>query len=131
MNIADKPALYAEIVRVLRPGAAFVIYDILKGPGGPVRYPTPWSSDGSTSFLVDLDTLVAQLERAGFRVEEHHDRREASIAWFEARLNPGGAAPPLGVHLLLGEHFKEAFANLLANLREASVVPTLIRATRR
>lgn len=131
MNIPDKPALYASVARVLQPGGCFVIYDILKGPGGDVRYPTPWSADGSTSFLVDLDTLVAQLEQAGFEVEEHHDRREASIAWFEARLKPGGTAPPLGIHLLLGEQFKEAFANLVANLRSASVVPTLLRATRR
>lgn len=131
MNIADKPALYAGVARVLQPGGCFVIYDMLQGPGGEVRYPTPWSADGRTSFLVDLDTLVAQLERAGFRVEEHHDRREASIAWFEARLKPGGTAPPLGIHLLLGEQFKEAFANLVAGLREAALVPTLLRAVRR
>ena len=33
------------------------IYDILQGPGGPVRYPTPWSADGTTSFLVDRAAL--------------------------------------------------------------------------
>src|SRR5205085_9232422 len=42
MNIADKPALYAEAFRVLRPGGRFVVYDVLPGEGGDVRYPVPW-----------------------------------------------------------------------------------------
>ena len=31
MNIADKAGLYAEVWRVLKPGARFGIYDLLKG----------------------------------------------------------------------------------------------------
>ena len=30
MNISDKPALYAEAFRVLRPGGRFVVYDVLQ-----------------------------------------------------------------------------------------------------
>jgi ubiquinone/menaquinone biosynthesis C-methylase UbiE len=41
MNIPDKPALYAEALRVLRPGGRFVVYDVLQGEGGDVRYPVP------------------------------------------------------------------------------------------
>lgn len=133
MNIEDKAALYGEAARVLRPGAVLVIHDILKGPGGAVRYPTPWSADGRTSFLVSLDELCQHLEQAGFVLEEAHDRREISIAWFEARAAAAaqGGPPPTGIHLLLGPMFKEAFANLVASLRDAGAVPTLLRATRR
>jgi ubiquinone/menaquinone biosynthesis C-methylase UbiE len=131
MNIENKEALYAGVARVLRPGATFIVYDILKGPGGPVRYPTPWSADGSTSFLVDLPTLEDLLEGAGFRILERHDRRVDSVEWFEARAAAAASGPPpTGIHLLLGPLFAPAFANLVTNLRETRIVPTLIRAVR-
>lgn len=134
MNIEDKAGLYREIARVLRPGATFVIYDILQGPGGAVRYPTPWSADGTTSFLVDRPTLERHLDEAGFAVQEHRERREESLAWFETRIAAAAAAggpPPVSIRLLLGPVFAEAFTNLVVNLREERVVPTFLRAVRR
>ena len=133
MNIADKVRLYAEAPRVLRPGGTLAIYDILQGPGGPVRYPTPWSTDGSTSFLIDLATLQHHLTEAGFEMLEHRDRRRESAAWFEARAaaaTASGGLPPLSIRLLLGPLFKDAFANLGANLDAATVIPTYMRAVR-
>jgi ubiquinone/menaquinone biosynthesis C-methylase UbiE len=134
MNIADKPALYAETARVLQPGATFVIYDILQGPGGEVVYPTPWSVDGRTSFLVDPASLRGLLADAGFEVLETRDRTSESTAWFEAmaaRAAAAGGPPPVGLHLLFGPIFAQMRDNLLRNLREARIAPTLIRARRR
>lgn len=133
MNIPDKATLYAEAARVLRPGATFVVYDMLRGPGGPVRFPTPWSADGTTSFLVDLQELQRLLEAAGFAVEEQRDSREAAVSWFEARMAAAaaGKAPLVSIRLLLGQQMAPAFANLVANLRAAAVVPTMVRAVRR
>jgi hypothetical protein len=42
-----------------------------------------------------------------------------------------GGPPPVGIHLLLGPLFEQAFANLVTNLREERVVPTYVRAVRR
>ena len=134
MNIADKAGLYRELARVLRPGATLVVYDILQGPGGPVRYPAPWSADGSTSFLLDRIELARHLDQAGFTVAEVRDRREESLAWFEARVTAakaGGAPPPLSVRLLLGPDFAQAFATLFVDLREQRAIPTFVRAVRR
>jgi SAM-dependent methyltransferase len=131
MNIADKAALYAGIARVLRPGGSFVLHDVLQGPGGAVRYPVPWSRDAATSFLVDPPTLERLLLTAGFRVVEHRDRRAASVAWFEALAARAADRPrPVGLHLLFGPLFTEMRRNLLANLREKRIVPTLVRAVR-
>ena len=128
-------ALYAEVARVLRPGAGVVIYDILRGPGGPVQYPTPWSSDGSTSFLVDRAALEAPCcATPGFAVEEAHDRRAESLAWFEARAaaaaaqrRPAAAERPPAAR---ADCSPEAFANLVVNLREERAIPTYLRAIR-
>jgi SAM-dependent methyltransferase len=132
MNIEDKAGLYAGIARVLRSGGSFVLHDILQGPGGPVRYPVPWSRDGAVSFLVDLLALERLLAGAGFQVLERRDRRAESIAWFEAMAAraAAGGPPPVGLHLLFGPLFAEMRQNLLVNLREERIVPTLVRAVR-
>ena len=134
MNIADKVSLYREIARVLRPGATLVVYDILQGPGGAVRYPAPWSADGSTSFMLDRIGLERHLDQAGFAVAQVRERREESLAWFERRMaatQAAGGPPPLSIRLLLGPVFAEAFGNLIADLREQRAVPTFVQATRR
>ena len=125
-------AVFTDVARVLRPGATLVVYDILQGPGGAVRYPTPWSVDGRASFLLDLAGMKEHLIAAGFELLEHRERREESVAWFETRAAAAaaGALPPLSVRLLLGPVFKDAFANLLTNLKEARVIPTYLRAVR-
>ena len=134
MNVQDKKRLYAEIARVLRPGGTFVAYDILQGPGGAVSYPTPWSADGTTSFLVDPAGLRRHLADAGLDLLEERDRRAESLAWFKARAAAAaakGGPPPLSLRLVLGPLFQDAFANLIANLEAATVVPTFVRAVRR
>jgi ubiquinone/menaquinone biosynthesis C-methylase UbiE len=131
MNIEDKATLYAGIARVLQPGGSFVLYDLLEGPGGPPLYPVPWSRDGQASFLVDPPTLQRLLAAAGFRVLETVDRRADGIAWFEAMAARAAAGPPpLGLHLLFGQLFVAMRDNILQSLREARVIPMLVRATR-
>ncbi len=43
MNITAKDKMYLEARRLLRPGAVFAVYDVLKGEGGEVLYPVPWA----------------------------------------------------------------------------------------
>jgi MPBQ/MSBQ methyltransferase len=43
MNIPDKPRLYQEIHRVLKPGGTLAIYDVLAGQTVPTLYPVPWA----------------------------------------------------------------------------------------
>ena len=120
MNIADKPALYAEIARVLKPGAPFGIYDVLQGPGGEVVYPTPWANDRTTSFLATPDALRHLLEAAGLRTESWRDTTAAGRAFFATALARSAASgpPPLGLHLLLPD-FRARAENMLRNLAEA------------
>lgn len=119
MNIADKAALYAEIARVLKPGAVFGIYDVMQGPGGEAIYPTPWANDTSTSFLATPDEMRRLLEAAGFAIEHERDTTAAGRAYFEtvlARIAESGP-PPLGIHLLLPD-FPPRAANMLRGLAE-------------
>ena len=120
MNIADKPRMYAEVRRVLKPGGRFAVYDVLQGAGGEVRYPAPWARDPSISFLVTPDKLRALLAEAGFEIAGWRDTTELGRDWFRqvsGRLSEGGP-PPLGFHLLLGDDFAEMADNQRRNLEE-------------
>lgn len=51
MNVPDKDRLMAEAWRVLRPGAVFVVFDVMEVSDGEPRFPVAWAGDASTSFL--------------------------------------------------------------------------------
>ncbi len=123
MNISDKPALYAEAFRVLRPGGRFVVYDVLQGEGGDVRYPVPWANDSSTSFLATPQEMRALLADAGFAVSSEVDSSDQSLAWFQqmrARIEQDGP-PPITFGAFLGDAFGQMAANQVANLAQRRI----------
>lgn len=131
MNIKDRPALYAEAARVLKPQAQFCVYDVMRGETGSVRYPTPWAETAETSHLTTPGETRELLEQAGFTVEEVEDRTAAGIEFFRQRLalSPDGP-PPLGIHLLLGPTARERFANVQQGLEEGALAPVAMIARR-
>jgi ubiquinone/menaquinone biosynthesis C-methylase UbiE len=130
MNIADRPRLYAETHRVMKPGGRFAIYDVVAGPGGEPHFPVPWSRTPETSFLVTPEAMRATLEQAGFDVVSWVDGTRAGVEWFAEQQKARAAAqaagkpatpPPLGLHIAMGPDFPALGANLGRNLREDRV----------
>ena len=132
MNVPDKAALYREMGRVLRPGGALALYDVLAGPAGPVLFPVPWARAPETSFLVTPDELRGLLAASGFRVESWEDTTAAATAWFAnlVRKIQETGPPPLGLHLVLGPDFALMARNLRRNLEEGRVVLAQVVARR-
>ena len=124
MNIPDKPRLYKEMHRVLKPGGTLAIYDVLAGPAGPVLFPVPWARTPETSFLVQPVELRRLLEEAGFTISDWSDTTEAARAWFLAlveKIRKDGF-PALGFHVLLGADFQAMAQNQGRNLQEGRIV---------
>jgi MPBQ/MSBQ methyltransferase len=131
MNIKDRPKLYAEAARVLKPGTKFCIYDVMRGKTGTLRYPTPWAETAETSHLTSPDEMQDLLAEAGFTVDEVEDRSEFGIAFFRRRLAAAAEGPPpIGLHLLMGPTAREKFSNLLQSLEAGAVAPVVMIARR-
>src|SRR5262245_11654311 len=82
MNIADKARLFGEARRVLRRGAAFGIYDLMRVSDGPLPYPMPWAATAETSFVESPAAYRRLLEAAGFRIEAETDRTAFGLELF-------------------------------------------------
>jgi len=116
MNIENRPALYAEVRRILTPGGRFVSYDLVLRDGDVV-YPAPWARDASTSFLLSEGDTRTALEQAGLKVVLWRDDTETALDWFKAVLD---GSPPTGLNLgvVMGPDFPAMTSNLARNIRE-------------
>lgn len=132
MNIPDKPALYAEAFRLLRPGGRFVVYDVLQGEGGDVVYPVPWANDPSTSFLATPEQTREMLTAAGFEIASYADSSDESLTWFRevrARIERDGP-PPVTFAAFLGDAFGQMAANQVTNLAERRIRTVMLTCVR-
>ena len=80
MNISDKPKLYAEICRVLKPEGRFAFQEMASGDAATCYFPLPWATDPADSFLVSAEKMRSLLGEAGFTTELFEDTSDAHMA---------------------------------------------------
>jgi SAM-dependent methyltransferase len=134
MNIDDKEALCREAARVLRPGAHFAIYDVMRLGQGDIRFPVPWAAHEGLSSLAAPDVYKEALQLAGFELVAERNRRDFAIQFFDtmrAKNEAAGGPPPLGAQLVMGSRASVMIGNLVAALRAGTLGPVELIARKR
>ncbi|MEM5516120.1 methyltransferase domain-containing protein [Henriciella sp. AS95] len=131
MNIEHKGELFSEVKRVVKPGGRFLIYDIMRGRDAstPLRFPMPWASEGSISFVEPVETYEDGLEAAGFAIHSSVPQSDIAGAFFERLAEQTGKKPSaISTATLMGDGAGEKSANLLAAWQAEQIMPTAILA---
>jgi len=118
MNIPDKQSLFAEVRRVLEPGARFAVFDQMRTGDGALPYPMPWAEDRRTSFVETVGEYTAHLATAGFTVLEVEDRTESTLG-----PPPDGPVSPMAI---FGAPFRARIGNNVAATRAGRLGAVLV-----
>lgn len=134
MNIGDKAALFREVFRVMRPGAFFCVYDVMRSNEGALAYPVPWATESATCALATPDAYRQALLGAGFEVGAAHNRREIALAFFRQmrqKMQASGGPPPLGIYTLMKDDAAIKIRNMIDNIAADVIAPVEIIAYKR
>jgi SAM-dependent methyltransferase len=133
MNIANKAGLFAEVSRLIKPGAIFGIYDVMQTSNEALTYPVPWSSVPGTSALATQDQYVEALGQVGFNIIRIRNRRDFAAQFFaetRRQMEQAGGAPPLGLHIAMGDSAPIKISNMVENIAAGRVSPIEIFAAK-
>jgi len=128
MNIAEKQRLFAEIVRVLKPGGMLAVFDVMRVGEGALEYPVAWAADETTSFVAPVQEYETAIKRAGLTVQLVEPKKDMGMEFFKrmkARMAESGP-PPLGLHIVMGSDAGVKAANMAANIANGIIAPVLM-----
>jgi phosphoethanolamine N-methyltransferase len=136
VQIPDKPAIFAEVLRVLRPAGRFIASDWLRGGSGAYSAEMLefFRLEGIAYNMATLADSAEALRAAGFSAVEIRDRHgwyldlaQRELTAMEGRLNP------LIVHRIGPErarHFIDNWRQLVVVLRRGELRPGHLKATK-
>jgi ubiquinone/menaquinone biosynthesis C-methylase UbiE len=132
MNVSDKLALFAEAARVLRPGALFAVFDVMRTDDGALAYPLPWASTPETNAIATPAQYQDALSAAGFEIISERNRREVALDYFaRQRAQAATTSPALGVQTLMGTRRPQMVRNMSESISAGGIAPVELIARRR
>ena len=124
MNVADKPAFFAEVARVLQPGGRFAFEAVLTGDGRAIHQPTFWAATPAINFLVTRSVLEQGLRKAGLRPVAATDTTAQVMANGRLRKAAIEAHDPtqLSIDVIVADDVEIKINNMLKNNEEGRTV---------
>ncbi len=124
MNVSDKRAMFAEAIRVLRPGGVFVLTHIGEGNGDAIDFPVPWAMTEDTSFAIPPAELLQVLADVGFQNITDH-----------AKGAPSAPPPPMADGQpddspAMGDDMPQRRANTGRAVADGRLIPMMVTALR-
>jgi SAM-dependent methyltransferase len=94
MNVRDKTTWFRHIAERLAPGARLAVWEVCQPHEADLPWPMPWSLDGTDSFVVSAETLLACVKGAGFAAVEWTNESAWVQDWVDRTLTNGLPAGP-------------------------------------
>jgi ubiquinone/menaquinone biosynthesis C-methylase UbiE len=94
MNVQDKTTWFGHVARCLAAGARLAVWEVCQPSQADLSWPMPWSLDGTDSYLVTAEALLASIEGAGFTASEWTNESTWVRSWIAKTLANGLAAGP-------------------------------------
>jgi SAM-dependent methyltransferase len=136
VQIPDKPAIFAEVLRVLRPGGRFIASDWLRGGTGAYSHEMMefFRLEGIAYNMASLDESAAALRTAGFVEVDIRDRHGWYLALARRELEAmEGPLKPLIVSRIgaqRAQHFIDNWRQLALVLERGELRPGHLKATK-
>jgi ubiquinone/menaquinone biosynthesis C-methylase UbiE len=136
VQIPDKRALFAEVLRVLRPGGRFIASDWLRGGSGDYSPEMMefFRLEGIAYNMANLEESAAALRQSGFRHVEVRDRHDWYLGLAQREVEAmEGPLNPLIVHRIGPErahHFIEDWRQLVVVLKRGELRPGHLKAAK-
>lgn len=136
VQIPDKPAIYAEVLRVLRPGGRFIASDWLRGGTGEYSPEMMefFRLEGIAYNMVTLEQSAAALRAAGFVDVEIRDRHGWYLDLAQRELDAlQGSLKPVIVERLGAEraqHFIDDWRQLVVVVKRGELRPGHLKAVK-
>ena len=136
VQIPDKPAIFSEVLRVLRPGGRFIASDWLRG--GPAEYSAQMMEffrlEGIAYNMATLAESAEALRAAGFDKVEIRDRHDWYLDLAQRELEAmEGSQNPLIVQRIGPErarHFIDNWRQLVVVLKRGELRPGHLKAVK-
>lgn len=124
MNVADKPAMFQEAFRVLKPGGIYTFSHLADGPNAPPIFPLPWARTPDVSFLETPDSITDTLASAGF--DDIQDKAATASS------QPGGPPPvgTIGGSPAMGDDMPVRILNTMKSIQQDRLVAMMVVARR-
>jgi ubiquinone/menaquinone biosynthesis C-methylase UbiE len=136
VQIPDKPAIFAEVLRVLRPGGRFIASDWLRGGGADysAEMMEYFRLEGIAYNMATLAESAEALRAARFEHVEIRDRHDWYLDLAQRELEAmEGSLNPLIVHRIGPErarHFIDNWRQLVVVLRRGELRPGHLKAVK-
>ncbi|MEM8730470.1 MAG: class I SAM-dependent methyltransferase [Pseudomonadota bacterium] len=123
MNIADKLHATKEIARILKPGAMFGIFDIMRMSESDITYPQIWADSPRQSAVVGTDRYRFALEKAGFEIVSETNYAEMALKIYKSGVGKTVAPGHLGLEVVMGSDTELRMKNLVDDIGRRNIAP--------